>query len=152
MRLYNTTRGPLAVTLNNGKSMIFRAKHWTEVPADQESSSLLFHYINKGLLHREVVLLKAPTKVLKVVIPKTIEVADTKVIFVKEIKPEIKHEVAAEVVPIVSEVEKLIELPEIPKEVVQSEELIIEEENSSDIEDTTDVEPITKKRKKAKEI
>lgn len=106
MRLFNKKRGPLAVTLNNGTSLLFKGKSWTEVPSGQESSPLLFHYIKIGLLYKEVLKEKKVKEILKkeeIILEKIQN--SLPVIEVKEVKEEVVEEPSVKTDEIVSEVE-----------------------------------------------
>ena len=56
MKVYNKIRGPLAVTLADGRSLILASKIWTEIPQGFENASLIFHYLKKGYIYKEISL------------------------------------------------------------------------------------------------
>ena len=47
MKVYNKTRGPLAVTLADGRSLILASKIWTEIPQGFENASLILKHLTK---------------------------------------------------------------------------------------------------------
>ena len=53
-KYYNKTRGPVTVTLFDGRAMVIRPKKWSEdVPLELEGSSSLAQLMRKGVLVRE---------------------------------------------------------------------------------------------------
>ncbi len=70
---YNTTRGPLSATLNNGAPLSIGPKKWVFIPAEHENSSSIVLLLKKGHLKRSKVPLTevaAPTPaVLAVQVP-----------------------------------------------------------------------------------
>jgi hypothetical protein len=61
-RYYNKSRGPLALTLRDGRCTVARPKEWIEIePRDEGSSSVIF-YRRKGVLHRAPDSSEAPVE------------------------------------------------------------------------------------------
>lgn len=57
---YNTTRGPLSVTLNDGTSCSLPPKAWIYITPGNENSASISKLTSKGLLVRSKVALTAP--------------------------------------------------------------------------------------------
>ncbi len=55
-KYYNTTRGPLAVTLSGGGSLSIPPKSWIEIAPSDEGSPNLAPLCRKGYLRRSAVL------------------------------------------------------------------------------------------------
>jgi len=57
---YNTTRGPLSVTLNDGSAMSVSPKKWIYVTPANEGSDSLQRAVSKGFLKRALVPITQP--------------------------------------------------------------------------------------------
>lgn len=61
---YNTTRGPLSVTLNDGSSMAIPPKGWIFVDPANEGSASIAKLCSKGFLVRSAVARSEPVAVV----------------------------------------------------------------------------------------
>lgn len=52
---YNTTRGPISVSLSSGKEMSIPPKSWIEIDRADEGSASLVSMVSKGFLVRSAV-------------------------------------------------------------------------------------------------
>lgn len=59
-KYYNTTRGPLAVSLSSGKALTISPKTWVEIDPADEGSSALVALKRKGYMKRSVLEDEAP--------------------------------------------------------------------------------------------
>lgn len=84
-KYYNTTRGPIAVSLSNGKSLLVLPKTWGEIDAADEGSPDLASNVRKKFLVRSK--LNAPPQED----PKTVAVSEVVVVSPTTIKSKEKE-------------------------------------------------------------
>lgn len=73
-KYFNTSNGPIAVELRNGKSASIPGKTWANIPSEQEGSEDLIRAVRKGFLVRSVVEDDAVSEVSP---PAVLEVSST---------------------------------------------------------------------------
>lgn len=75
-KYYNTTRGPLAVSLSSGASLSIPPKKWVEIGAADEGSTNLVPLVRKGYLKRSALADLPATPVVEVSEPTVLSIED----------------------------------------------------------------------------
>lgn len=79
-KYYNTTRGPIAVSLSSGKQLSIPPKTWTDIDSADEGSAMLVPMVRKGFLVRSAIDAAKPEAAVAVAAEPTPAPAEEKVV------------------------------------------------------------------------